>query len=319
VLAIRDGGQGGNAVRLSEEVAEALRAGRPVVALESTLVAQGLPWPENWETARRAEAAVRAAGAVPATVAVVEGRPTVGLGPAELEAVARSGTYGKVGRRELAWAVGGRRNAATTVSATLYLARRSGVTVMATGGLGGVHRDAAASHDVSADLDELARADGCLVVCSGVKSILDVGGTLERLETLGVAVAAYRTHGWPGFLSVESGWEVEARWETPAEVAGWVAAHRWLGLPGALVLGQAVAEGVGVPREELDAVIEEAQERARGEKVKGKAVTPFLLKVIREATAGRSLKANEELIVANAGLAGEVAVALKAVEADLVG
>src|SRR5262245_40062921 len=175
------------------EVREAIVTGRPAVALESTLVAQGLPWPENLETARDAEEAVRQAGAVPATIAVIGGRVRIGLSAAELEHLARAGTFAKAGRRDLSLAVARNADAATTVSATLWLARRSGIRVMATGGLGGVHRDAAVTFDISSDLDELARADGALVVCSGVKSILDVPATLDALETRGVPVVGYRT------------------------------------------------------------------------------------------------------------------------------
>lgn len=296
--------------RIAPEVAQALAAGRPVVALESTLVAHGLPWPHNLETARAAEAAVRQAGAVPATIAAPGGVPTIGLDRAALEALARSDSYRKVGRRELADVMARRIDAATTVSATLYLARRAGVRVMATGGLGGVHRDAATSHDVSADLDELARADGCLVVCSGVKSILDVPATLERLETLGVAVAAYGTSRWPAFTTADSGLEVETRVDSPEEAAALVAAHRTLGLPGAVVLARPVDAAVEVPQDEMEAALAAALQEARRRGVGGKAITPFLLGALREATGGRSLEANVSLIVANAALAGRVAAAL---------
>jgi pseudouridine-5'-phosphate glycosidase len=297
--------------RIAPEVADALAAGRPVVALESTLVAHGLPWPHNLETARAAEAAVRQAGAVPATIAAPGGVPTIGLDDAALEALARSDSYRKVGRRELADVMARRIDAATTVSATLHLARRAGIRVMATGGLGGVHRDVATSHDVSADLDELARADGCLVVCSGVKSILDVPATLERLETLGVAVAAYGTSRWPAFTTADSGLDVETRVDSPEEAAALVAAHRALGLPGAVVLARPVDAAVEVPQDEMEAALAAALQEARRRGVGGKAITPFLLGAIREATAGRSLAANVTLIVANAALAGRVAAALR--------
>jgi pseudouridine-5'-phosphate glycosidase len=301
-------------------VAEALAGGRAVVALESTLIAQGLPWPRNLEVARASEAAVRDAGAVPATVAVLGGVARVGLDDAEIEAIARgagatagagpAGRFLKASRRDLAAAVAAGRDAATTVSATLWLARAHGVGVMATGGLGGVHRDASASFDVSNDLDELARGDGMLVVCSGFKSILDLPATLEALETRGVPVVGYRTGELPGFTARTSGLPLDARVEDPAGAAALVRAHRTLGLPGAIVLAQAVAEGVALDDSAMEAALADALAQARSLGVAGKAVTPFLLDRVRSATGGRSLEANAALIVANARLAAEVAVAL---------
>ncbi len=290
------------------------------VALESTLIAHGLPWPDNLETATASEAAVRAAGARPATVAVLGGSIRVGLSPAEIEGLARSaagpgvgpsrGPILKASRRDLAAAVAGGLDAATTVSATLWIARRAGIGVMATGGLGGVHRGAGRTFDVSTDLDELARADGAVVVCSGVKSILDVPATLEALETRGVAVVGYRTGEFPAFTTTTSGLAVDARVETPEEAADLVRAHRRLGLPAAIVLAQPPPEGLAIPRDAMEAALAEALARAESLGVAGKAVTPFLLDAIREVTGGRSLAANKALIVANAGLAGAVARAL---------
>lgn len=305
-------GRGGRSgVVAAPEVLEALAEERPVVALESSLVAQGLPWPENLETARAAEAAVRRAGVVPATVAVLGGVPRVGLTGAELERMARTpGGFLKAGRRDLGRAAACGLDAATTVSAALYLARRIGVHVLATGGLGGVHRGAAGSFDVSTDLDELARADGALVVCSGIKSVLDVPATLEALETRGVAVVGYRTGELPGFTTATTGLPLEARVDTPAEVAELVETHRRLGLPGALVLAQRVPEAVALDRDALEAALAGALDEARARGVAGKAVTPFLLDRLRAATGGRSLAANTALVVANAALAGSVAAAL---------
>ncbi|MFO0954686.1 MAG: pseudouridine-5'-phosphate glycosidase [Isosphaeraceae bacterium] len=298
--------------RLADEVSSALSEGRGVVALESTLIAQGLPWPENLETARASEEAVRAAGAVPATVAVLGGVVRVGLTAAEVERVARTargeGTpLVKAGRRDLAVAVARGLDAATTVSATLWLARRCGIAVMATGGLGGVHRDSALTHDVSTDLDELARADGTLVVCSGVKSILDIPATLERLETLGVVVVGYGTADFPAFTTRSSGLPLEHRVDTPEEAAALLRTHQSLGLPGAVVLAQPAPEAHAIPRDEAEAALAEALAAARREGVGGKAVTPFLLSRLREATGGRTLLANTALIVQNAALAGAVA------------
>jgi len=297
-------------LEIAPHVMRALAESGPVVALESTLIAQGLPWPENLETARGAEAAVRAAGGTPATIAVIGGRVVVGVGDDELERMARGGGFLKASRRDLAAAVAGGRDAATTVSATLWVARAVGIGVLATGGLGGVHRDAAATFDVSNDLDELARADGALVVCSGVKSILDVPATLEALETRGVAVVGHRTGDWPAFTSSSSGIALESRVDSPAEAAALVRAHRGLGLPGAIVLAQAVPGDVALDRDQMERALADALAEARQRGLIGKALTPFLLDRIRAATDGRSLRANRALIVANAGLAGAVAAAL---------
>ena len=297
---------------ISPEVAEALENGRGVVALESTLIAHGLPWPDNLETARRSESAVRESGAVPATIAVIGGQVRVGLLDDELERMARSDRYIKASRRDLSWAVARRLDAATTVSATLWIARWAGLGVMATGGLGGVHRGASTTFDISTDLDELAGAEGMAVICSGVKSILDVPATLDALETRGVAVVGYRTDTFPAFTTASSGLRLDARVETPAEAAQVVRAHRDLGLPGAVVLAQPVAEEDSLDRETMEAALAGALDLARERGLSGKAVTPFLLDHLRESTGGRSLQANRSLIVANARLAGELARALAA-------
>ena len=283
------------------------------VALESTLIAHGLPWPDNLETARASEEAVRGAGAEPATIAVLGGSIRVGLTPEELEELARlpAGSILKAGRRDLAWAVARGRDAATTVGATLWVARRQGIGVMATGGLGGVHRGAERTFDVSADLDELARGDGALVVCSGVKSILDVPATLEVLETRGVLVVGYGTDEFPAFTTISSGLPVEARVDSPAEAAELIRTHRRLGLPGAIVLAQPPPADLALSRDEMESALGGALRLADERGIVGKAITPFLLDAIREATGGRSLAANKALIVANARLAGEVAAALR--------
>jgi pseudouridine-5'-phosphate glycosidase len=297
---------------LASEVAHALAAGRPIVALESTLVAHGLPWPANLETARAAEAAVCRAGAIPATIAVLQGTIHVGLTASEIERLAASNSFAKASRRDLSTVVAQVRDAATTVSATLWIARTCGVRLMATGGIGGVHRDAATSFDISADLDELARADGALVVCSGVKSILDIAATLEAMETRGIAVIGYRTDVLPAFTAVSSGLPLEARAETPADVAAVVRVHRALGLPGAIVLAQPVPAAAAIDAGEMESALERATSEAKRRGIAGKAITPFLLDRVREVTEGRSLRANTALILANAALAGEVAVALAA-------
>jgi pseudouridine-5'-phosphate glycosidase len=293
-----------------------------VVALESTLIAQGLPWPQNLETARAAEAEVRRAGAVPATIAVRSGMIRVGLDEAELETIARSAVesqpgpetqrWEKAGRRDLAAAVAGGRHAATTVSATLWIARMHTIGVVATGGLGGVHRGAAASFDISTDLDELARSDGMLVVSAGFKSLLDLPATLEVLETRGVPVVGYQTDTLPAFTTRSSGLPLEARADTPAEAAAIVRAHRFLGLPGAVVLAQPVGEAEALDHGTMEAALAEALTAAEALGISGKQVTPFLLDRIRSASAGRSLNANQALIAANARLAAEIAVELSA-------
>jgi pseudouridine-5'-phosphate glycosidase len=296
--------------RIAANIIDTLRANGPCVALESTLVAHGLPQPENLATARAVEAEVHAAGATPATIAVVAGRVAVGLDDDEMQRLARPGDFRKAGRRDLAAAVAGGLDAATTVGATLWVARSCGIGVMATGGLGGVHRDAASTGDISNDLDELARADGAVVVCSGVKSILDVPATLEALEARGVLVVGYRTGALAGFTTLSSGLPLEYRVDSPAEAAALVRAHRSLGLPGAIVLAQPVDPALALDRDEHDRALADALAEARARGVSGKPLTPFLLDRLRASTEGRSLAANRALIVANARLAAEVAVQL---------
>jgi pseudouridine-5'-phosphate glycosidase len=282
------------------------------VALESTLIAHGLPWPDNLETALASEAAVRDAGAEPVTVAVLAGSIRVGLTTVEVERLARApaGAVLKASRRDLAAVLAAGLDASTTVSATLWIARSHGMGVMATGGLGGVHRGAGKTFDISTDLDELARADGVVVVCSGVKSLLDIPATLEVLETVGVAVVGYRTDEFPAFTTVSSGLRVETRVDTPEEAAELVRAHRRLGLPGAIVLAQPPPADLALPVEEMELAIETALRQAEERGITGKAITPFLLASIRDSTGGRSLAANRALIVANARLAGELAAVL---------
>lgn len=295
-------------IDLAPEVADALRARRPVVALESTLIAHGLPWPLNHETAAEAEAVVREEGAVPATVAVWEGTPTVGLNAERQLVLARGGAILKASRRDLAFAVALGRTAATTVAATMYLAHRAGIRVFATGGIGGVHRGAAETGDVSADLPELARTP-VAVVCAGAKSILDLPRTLELLETLGVPVVGYRTGEFPAFYLCGSGEPVPARVDTAGEAADLLSAHWELGGAG-VVLAQPVAAEVALDPDEWAAALRKVERQAAQVGVRGKDVTPFLLARLAEETGGRTLRANRALIVANARLAARVARAL---------
>jgi pseudouridine-5'-phosphate glycosidase len=293
---------------VAEEVREAVRSGRPTVALESTLIAHGLPWPSNLETARAAEAAIRERGAVPATIAVLDGQPTVGLNPDQLERIARGGAIVKAGRRDLAPAIALRRTAATTVSATMALAHAAGIRVFATGGIGGAHRES--EFDISADLLELARTP-VLVVCSGAKSILDLPRTLEILETNGVPVLGYRTGEFPTFYTAGFVGPVSARVDSPAEAAAVFAAHEKFGSGGA-VLAQPCPEELAVDAEEFNRALAEAEFDATAEGISGAEVTPFLLSRLAELTGGKTLAANRALIGNNARLAAEVAVALAA-------
>lgn len=296
-------------IRLLPEVAEALLQRRPVVALESSVLAQGLPIPANREAAERMQAAVAAAGAIAAITAVVDGVPTLGLTPSELERfLAREG-IDKVSARDLAGAVARRRSGATTVAATLALIARSDVRVFATGGIGGVHREP--PFDESADLVELARTPR-IVVCAGAKAILDLPATLERLETLGVPVIGYRTSDFPAFFSRDSGLPVSATVQTPAEVAAIEGAHRALGRREAILIVQPPPPDAALPREEVERAVADALRAARDAGVRGAAVTPFLLGEVERRTEGRSRHANLALLEANARLAGEIAAALAA-------
>ena len=294
---------------VAPEVAEALAAGAPVVALESTLISHGLPRPDNREVAVRIEDEVRAAGAVPATIAVVDGRARIGLDAAALDVIATSDAVAKVSVRDLAVVVARGGHGATTVAATAHLAARAGIALFATGGLGGVHRDASRTWDESADLPVLARTP-ITVVCAGVKSILDVAATLERMETLGVAVVGYGTGRFPAFYRPDSGFDLEWRCDTPEEVAAVMAARAALGTEDtALVVAQPVREEDALPQEMHDRVLGEGLDLAAKTDVRGKDVTPFLLAYFHQATAGLSLEVNVDLVLANAALAARIAAA----------
>jgi pseudouridine-5'-phosphate glycosidase len=281
-----------------------------VVALESTIISHGLPRPDNLEVAARFEDAVRSGGAVPATVALVDGVARVGLDAAALEVVATSDDVEKVSTRDLAVVAARGGHGATTVAATAHLAARAGISLFATGGLGGVHREAATTWDESADLPGLGRTD-IAVVCAGVKSILDVGATLERLETLGIGVVGYGTDRFPGFYRPDSGFPIEWTVDSPDEVAAVIAARRALGTAStALVVANPVAEAAALPADVHDRVLAEGLARVEADGVRGKDVTPFLLAHFHEATEGASLRVNVDLVLANATLAAQAAVAL---------
>jgi pseudouridine-5'-phosphate glycosidase len=291
------------------EVAEALAAGRPVVALESTIISHGLPRPDNLRVAREIEQAVRRGGAVPATIALVDGQARVGLDDAALERIASSDDVVKVSTRDLAVVAARGGTGATTVAATSHLASAAGIRVFATGGLGGVHRDARTTWDESADLEGLAGTD-ITVVCAGVKSILDVAATLERLETLGVTVLGYRTTAFPGFYLTDSGHPLDWRVESPDEVAAVMSARRVLDTAGS---GVVVANPLPVD-EQLDPALHErllhdGLAAADAHHVRGKEATPFLLEFFHRESKGASLEANIRIVLHNAELAAQIAVA----------
>ncbi|WP_327131612.1 pseudouridine-5'-phosphate glycosidase [Streptomyces sp. NBC_01343] len=292
---------------LSEEVREALERRRPVVALESTIIAHGLPRPRNLAVGAELEALVRAEGAVPATIAVVDGVAHAGLDKAQLERIAGGEGVRKLGHRDLAPALATGATGATTVSATAFLAARAGLRVFATGGLGGVHREYAQTQDESADLALLARTR-ITVVCAGVKSILDVPATLQRLETLGVGVVGYGTERFPGFYLASSGEPVDWTVHRPKEVAAVMAAQDALGGPeSALLVANPVAEAEQLDPELHDRVLAEALEECRARGITGQAVTPFLLGFLVRATGGASLEANLAAVRGNVALGARIA------------
>jgi pseudouridine-5'-phosphate glycosidase len=293
---------------LSPEVTGALAAGHPVVALESTLLAHGLPRPANRAAADEVEAAVRRGGAVPATIAVLDGVPHVGLTPAEVDRVCADPDLAKLGVRDLPVAAALGLSGATTVSSTALLAAGAGIGVFATGGLGGVHRHATDTFDESADLTALSRTS-LVVVCAGVKSILDVPATLERLESLSVTVVGYRTTRFPGFYVADSGSPVDWSVQSPAEAARVFAARRELA-PGAVVVANPLPEDQQLDRQLHDRVIADALAAADAAGARGKAVTPFVLGHLHEASGGATLEVNVRLVLRNAELAGQIAAEL---------
>ncbi len=293
---------------LQPEVAEALAAGGPVVALESTAIAHGLPRPRNLATARRLEALVRAEGAVPATVAVLDGRIRVGLGAEELGTLAASEDVIKASRRDLAPLVASGRPGATTVAATLAVAHLAGIRVFATGGIGGVHRGGEASLDISADLGALADYPVALV-SAGFKLILDIEKTLEVLETKSVPVIGYGCDKLPAFYCRDSGLPLDVGVDGPAEAATVMRAHWGLGLTGGLLFANPIPEAAALPRNQVEGWIEAALDEAEREGIVGKAVTPFLLDVLQQASGGRTLEANVELLENNARVAARIACA----------
>ena len=290
-------------------VRDALQSGRPVVALETTIVSHGMPAPVNLDTARAVETIVREAGAVPATIGVIGGRITVGISDEQLELLATAEDVLKLNRADLPFAVAARRHGSTTVAATIFCAHRAGIPIFATGGIGGVHRGAESSFDVSADIEELARTP-VAVVCAGAKAILDLPKTLETLETRGVAVAGYRTNEFPAFWSRSSGLSLNVRVETPGEVAAMLRALRELSMQSGVIVANPIPAADEIAPDEIARHVAAATASANERGVTGKALTPFLLDAMLAATGGRSLTANAALIRNNARLAAEIAIAL---------
>jgi pseudouridylate synthase len=297
------------ALDFGTEVATALGAGRPIVALESTIIAHGMPWPQNVETALAVEGEVRALGAVPATIAILDGRLKVGLTRVDVERLARGGRdIAKVSRRDIPILIARGGTGATTVAATMIIAGLANVRVFATGGIGGVHRGAETSFDISADLQELARTP-VAVVCAGAKAVLDLRLTLEYLETYGVPVIGYRTDRLPAFWTRDSGLHLDVRLDEPEDVASVMNAKWRLGLGGGLVVANPIPERFELPRGIIERAADQALREAGAQGVTGKSVTPFLLARLNELTHGDSVRSNIELILNNARLAAKVAVA----------
>ena len=297
------------AIKLSAEVSAAIKAGKPIVALESTIISHGLPRPSNLEVALECERIVRDAGAVPATIALLDGKILVGLELPELEAIANRDDISKASIRDLAIIIAAGKSAATTVAATAHIAAMAGIHVFATGGLGGVHRGANESFDESADLTALANVD-MTMICAGVKSILDVPATLERLETLAISLVGYKTNAFPGFYLTDSGYTLEHRVDSPAEIAAIIKARAAVGtLNKALVVANPVVKEMNKARH--DEILQSGLEKAHKQGVVGKDVTPFLLEHFHTTSQGESLAINTEIIKANCLLGAQIAVALQ--------
>jgi pseudouridine-5'-phosphate glycosidase len=294
----------------SPEVAAARTAGKPIVALESTIISHGMPYPQNVHTAREVEQVIRDAGAVPATIAIIGGKICVGLSEDQLETLGSSPDAIKVSRRDLPYVLAQARLGATTVAATMICAELAGIEVFVTGGIGGVHRGAETSFDISADLQELARTS-VAVVCAGVKSILDIGLTLEYLETHGVPVLAVGQPGFPAFFTRDSGFKADFQLDTPESQAAFIRTKWQLGLKGGVVVSNPVPLDAAMAPDEIDAIIRQALQEAQQQAVTGKQVTPFLLARIKELTGGRSLATNIALVKHNALVGARLAVALQ--------
>lgn len=296
-------------LRISDEVRQALDAGKPVVALESTIISHGFPYPANVESARECERIAREEGAVPATIAVIGGQLAVGLSDAEIERLGSNCDTPKASRRDLPMLIASGSDGATTVAGTMAVAAMAGIGVFATGGIGGVHRGAERSMDISADLEELARTS-VAVVSAGAKSVLDIGLTLEYLETRGVPVLGYQTDALPAFYTRDSGFGVDARFDTPDEIAAVLQAKWTTGLHGGVLITNPIPAEHALDADEIEAIITRALAEARETGVRGKAITPYLLARIHELTGGASEVANKALVWSNVRVAAQIAAAL---------
>ncbi len=294
-------------LKISEEVRQALASGKPVVALESTIISHGMPYPQNVETALTVEKIVREKGAVPATIAIINGMLTVGCTAEEIDYLGKKGhDVIKVSRRDIPFIVAKKTDGATTVASTMYIASLAGIKVFATGGIGGVHRGAEKTMDISADLDELAQTS-VMVVCAGAKSILDIGLTLECLETRGVAVVGYGTQDMPAFYTQKSGFKVDYRLDTPAEIARAFYCKEQLGLKGGMLVANPIPDEYAMDSDYINGNIEEAVREAEKLGIHGKETTPYLLDKIQKLTFGQSLASNIQLMYNNARLASDIA------------
>ncbi|HMM70005.1 MAG TPA: pseudouridine-5'-phosphate glycosidase [Gudongella oleilytica] len=294
---------------LSEEVRKAIEDQRPIVALESTIISHGMPYPQNVETALKVEEIIREHGAVPATIGIIGGRLKAGLTSEEIDYMGRAKNIAKVSRRDIPYLIAHKRDGATTVASTMIIASMAGIRVFATGGVGGVHRGAEKTMDISADLEELAMTE-VAVVCAGAKSILDLGLTLEYLETKGVPVLGYQTEELPAFYTRKSGFSVDYKADTPEEIAD-ILRTKWdLGLKGGALIANPIPEEYSMDADLITRVIEDAVKEAEALGIKGKDTTPFLLAKIKEITGGESLESNIQLVYNNARLAAKIAVSL---------
>jgi pseudouridine-5'-phosphate glycosidase len=298
-------------IDISPEVRQALHEKKPVVALESTIIFHGMPHPQNIECAESCEAIIRAGGAVPAATAVVRGRIKVGLSRADIDRMNERGRVLKMSRRDIARAISRKEDGATTVASAVIISELAGIPVFATGGIGGAHRGAQDSFDISADLPQIAQSDVC-VVCAGAKSILDIGFTLEYLETWGVPVLGYQTDDFPAFYTRKSGFAVDCRMEDAAEIARMLRAKWELGIRGGVLVGCPVPEAHAMDETRINAAIESALSEAKARRIHGKESTPFILSKVLEATGGASLETNMRLVQNNCRVAAEIAVAYSA-------
>ena len=291
---------------INPEVLEAIKKGEPVVALESTIIAHGMPYPKNVETAMAVNQVIRDNGAIPATIGIIKGRMKVGLTDEEINYLAQAPKVLKVSRRDLPFVISKGMDGATTVAATMIISNMAGIRIFVTGGIGGVHRGAGDSFDISADLEELKMTD-VVVVCAGVKSILDIGATLEYLETSGVPVISYGADEFPAFYSRKSGFTTEISLEDLKDIADLIVMKYKLGLKGGVIVACPIPKNHEIPFEEMDAVIKQSLEECNEKHIIGKRITPFLLDRVKQLTEGRSLEANIQLVLNNAEVGAKIA------------